>query len=229
MKYKAICFDIDGTLYPTSFLNKVMARMGMFHPFFSKTYSALRKEFRKCQSDFASYGLENENFSIREAAMLNRVKKHGKDLYSTRKYLDRHFYRRLQTEYSKLPRQENVVRTMEKLKSRGITIGIMSDWPLWNKLEKIGIAEYCDFACEPDQMGFLKPDAHTFQYLLYNLKLDPSEVLYVGDSYDKDILGATGVGMDAVLVRTRDRDGKYPMALKVFGSWEDFSSWVEDI
>lgn len=226
MKYKAICFDVDGTLYPAAFEHMIEFKMGFWHPILGKRYSDTRNEFRKCQSDFRKYDLENKPFGDREAAMLCKVAKPDWSIGKSRRYLDRKFYSILHKHFNKLPYQANVVETFKRLKSRGYIIGIMSDWPLWEKLERIGVAEYCDFKCDPDQMQYLKPDVRTFEYLLYNLKLEPSEVLYVGDSYEKDIEGATNAGIDSVLVNRED-NGNYPKALKVFRNWDDFSFWME--
>ena len=82
--------------------------------------------------------------------------------------------------------------------------------------------------------GFLKPDAHCFEYLLYNLKMDAKDVLYVGDSYSKDIMGASAAGLDAVLVNVRpsemkDASGRFPLAKAVFCSWNDFDKWLTAI
>lgn len=226
MKYKAVCFDVDSTLYPPEFERKVETSMAFWHPIMGKRYSKGRTEFRKCQKDFKKYGLEDADFATREAAMISRSLGNRMSVEKARKYLDNRFYSRLAKHYAKLPYQNETVRLFKNLKDRGIKIGIMSDWPLWNKLELIGVKQYCDFVCDPDGMKFLKPDAHTFEYLLYNLNLDASEVLYVGDSYKKDVEGAVGVGMDAVLVNHED-NGNYPKALKVFKNWKDFSFWME--
>ena len=70
-----------------------------------------------------------------------------------------------------------------------------------------------------------------FEYLLYNLKMDPQDVLYVGDSYEKDIVGASAASIDAVMVNVRglkpgDAEAKYPLAKAVFGTWDEFDKWL---
>ena len=66
--------------------------------------------------------------------------------------------------------------------------------------------------------------------MLYNLKIDSADVLYVGDSYAKDIAGAHGAGIDAVLVNVRgsekDFPSRYPLAKAVFNRWSDFDVWL---
>lgn len=226
MKYKAICFDVDGTLYPMEHEGKFNARMAFFHPRAGARYTRTRIEFRRCQDHFEELGLADKSFGYKEAAMYCRLFKNTKSVEDARKYLDNKFYKHLEKFFSTLPYQDTSVNLLKMIKDRGYTIGVMSDWPLYHKLELLGVEKYVDYKCDPDNMGFLKPDTHTFEYLLYNLKLDASEVLYVGDSYRKDIEGATSVGIDAVLVGHED-NGKYPKALKVFSNLKEFSCWME--
>ena len=88
----------------------------------------------------------------------------------------------------------------------------------------MGLDKYVDFGASSDDAGFLKPDAHCFEYLLYNLKMESSDVLYVGDSYVKDIVGSHNAGIYAVLVNVKPSD--YPLAKEVFGSWKELDAWL---
>ena len=105
------------------------------------------------------------------------------------------------------------------------------NWPLYAKLKGMGLEDLVDFACSSDDTGFLKPDTHCFEYLLYNLNVRPEDVLYVGDSYVKDVAGAAGAGIDAVLVNVarsdlKDCTSRYPLAKAVFSDWKDFDCWL---
>ena len=108
---------------------------------------------------------------------------------------------------------------------------MFTDFPLFGKLEGMGLDGYVDFSASSDDVGFLKPDSHCFEYLLYNLKLERNDVLYVGDSYSKDIAGACNAGIDAVLVNVkqselRDAAERFPLAKEVFCNWKDFDAWL---
>jgi putative hydrolase of the HAD superfamily len=54
------------------------------------------------------------------------------------------------------------------------------------------------YGCERE-----KPHPHSFQLVLADLKVRPSEALFIGDSIEKDCRGARGVGMRSVLVHRR--------------------------
>jgi putative hydrolase of the HAD superfamily len=50
-------------------------------------------------------------------------------------------------------------------------------------------------------VGFKKPDPRIFQIALDNLQLKPDEVMFIGDSFESDILGAQKVGMKTSYIR----------------------------
>ncbi|MBN2463475.1 MAG: HAD hydrolase-like protein, partial [Dehalococcoidia bacterium] len=52
-----------------------------------------------------------------------------------------------------------------------------------------------------------KPNPEIFQAALKKAKVKPEEVIYTGDQYDLDIVGARGVGMKALLI---DRNDYFP-------------------
>ena len=66
MKYKAICFDIDGTLYPIGVMNRRIFRLSAVHPGFGMQYRRARREFRRHQGSFR----KEIPFRWREAAII---------------------------------------------------------------------------------------------------------------------------------------------------------------
>jgi HAD superfamily hydrolase (TIGR01549 family) len=57
------------------------------------------------------------------------------------------------------------------------------------------------------EVGAIKPSMKSFEALLRQTNLKPTEVLMVGDDYHDDVLAANEAGIAAVLV---DRKGRYP-------------------
>ena len=117
------------------------------------------------------------------------------------KRLEDCFYRPLKEEYSSIKPYDGVRETFRFLKSSGYKIGVLSDFPLFDKLEKLGVADLVDVAISSDDTGFLKPSVHPFEFLMYKLNVKPCETLYVGDDYKKDISGSAEAGIDSYLVR----------------------------
>ncbi len=229
MKYKAICFDIDGTLYDVKVQNSYVSKMALRHPVVCARYNALRKHIRAKQDDFENTPLKNKSFREREAIMFMESSGLFKSEEKARRYLDDRYYNVLYKYYGVVEKQPEVIRTMHYLKYKGIRTAVLSDWPIQNKLNQIGVDEFMEFKICSDDSGYLKPSVHCFEYLLYNLKLEASEILYVGDSYEKDILGAGKAGIDAVLMNCNEQDAekKYPEALKICTNWAEFDVWLK--
>ena len=227
MRYKAICFDIDGTLYPFSLMQKRLFSIWLRHPVFVTRYNRMRRQFRLWQKSFK----QNIPFRWREAVIIqNRTGEEldksflESDYQKTYDSLKRKMYDPMEILYRKTEPFDGVRETFRNIKAHGLKIGVFTDFPLFEKLKSMGLDEYVDFGASSDDAGFLKPDAHCFGYLLYNLKMEPSDVLYVGDSYVKDIVGAHNAGIDAVLVNVKPSE--YPLAKEVFGSWKEFDAWL---
>jgi len=97
------------------------------------------------------------------------------------------------------------------LKERGLKLGIVTDAPqmkAWNRLCSMGIDEYFDVViCFEDTRKY-KPHKVPFLLALKKLKLNASEVIFVGDYPKRDLVGARRVGM---------KTG--------FAKWGEFRKW----
>jgi HAD superfamily hydrolase (TIGR01509 family) len=92
---------------------------------------------------------------------------------------------------------------LQRLKSAGISACIVTDltshiqFRKWAHLE---LHRYCDFMVTSEEAGLEKPNPMIFQKALSKLQLAPEQVIMVGDNHEKDILGATQLGMRAYLI-----------------------------
>ncbi|MCS6859702.1 MAG: HAD-IA family hydrolase, partial [Abditibacteriales bacterium] len=71
-------------------------------------------------------------------------------------------------------------------------------------LEELGIGRFFAFVLTSAACGCEKPDVRIFQEALRRAQVAPHEALHVGDSYERDVLGAWQAGISAVLLQ---RDG----------------------
>lgn len=65
----------------------------------------------------------------------------------------------------------------------------------YNKLRGIGILEYFDTIILSEEMGIRKPDERIFCRAAEALGCDVEECIYVGNSFETDIVGAMNAGM----------------------------------
>jgi len=81
-----------------------------------------------------------------------------------------------------------------------------ADGRIEDVLRRCGIADCFASITDSGLVGYEKPHPEIFRQALESLKGKPEESLYVGDVYSVDYLGATGAGMQAVLM---DVSGAY--------------------
>lgn len=95
---------------------------------------------------------------------------------------------------------------LELLRARGYRLGIISNWEprLVRLCQSHGIGEAFDFVLASEAEGYAKPGPYLFRRALDLAGVGADRAVHIGDSFDQDVLGARGVGIDAVLL---DRGG----------------------
>ena len=93
-----------------------------------------------------------------------------------------------------------VPAVLKQLNQWGISMGIVSNTtnPVTMKafeLEGSGLKEYFDFTIYSSGLPFRKPHPSIFQLAISRFQVQPSQILFVGDSLSTDIFGAHEVGM----------------------------------
>lgn len=87
---------------------------------------------------------------------------------------------------------------LEKLKPQ-YALGIITNGfsrAQHGRIEASGLSSYLDLVIVSDDVGHEKPDPQIFRIALAELELGPREALYVGDSIDPDYHGAKNAGID---------------------------------
>lgn len=229
---KVVCFDIDGTLYSRSVLGRKMLATVFPHALTALRYMKMRPLYRKLQDSVPTEPATLEGFRRRQAELVLKNRKKPvteKNLARVEAAFDRHIYGRWVRSYRGLRPFPHVKRVMEKMKELGMTLGVMSDFPVAAKLDSMGLADVVDASVSSEESGYLKPHPVAFSYLLERMgNPDPQVVLYVGDSYDKDVEGAYRMGMKTCLIVEKpsisDKErAAWPHADLVCTSWPDFS------
>lgn len=113
-----------------------------------------------------------------------------------------------------VPKAENWVAypdtkpALEGLRTRGFTIGLVSNaTDLARRVaDRLELSQYFSFMVLSEEVGMRKPSPGIFKLALDAAKTPPNRALFIGDRLAADIVGATKVGMHAILV---DREGIY--------------------
>ena len=98
------------------------------------------------------------------------------------------------------------VGVIRQLRDRGLRIGLVSDCTselpdAWLRLPLAPLVDAPVFSCVERTR---KPDPRLFHAVADRLPADPADCLYVGDGGGRELTGASGVGMRAVLLAGPD-------------------------
>ncbi len=102
-----------------------------------------------------------------------------------------------------------VLEALDRAQAHGLAQGVVSDWgtDLVPILHAHEVTRHLDFVVASAAVGSAKPHPDIFLLALERAELRASDVMYVGDSYVSDVLGARTVGIAPVLI---DREGTAP-------------------
>jgi len=101
---------------------------------------------------------------------------------------------------------EDVRPALAALSARGFRLAAVSNWDerLVPLLGRLGLDEYFDALVVSCEAGHTKPAPEIFHLAARRLRLEPNQVLHIGDSEREDVQGAMAAGLRA---RRIDRRG----------------------
>ncbi len=98
---------------------------------------------------------------------------------------------------------------LEVLRHRGHRLGLLTNGlsdVQWEKIRALDLARRLDVIVVGGDIGFYKPDERAFAELLGRLGARPADALFVGDSYEADIVGAHNAGIRTAWVSADGAD-----------------------
>lgn len=204
-KIKSVLFDIDNTLYDYD----------------SADAQAKEAVYAYCWKQFG-WKVSETKSHLQEAKiqMKNHTQKvSGKDMAVTHNRLIR-FQKMLENQHlplmphaialyniywdtliSSMEVSEGSIDYIKSLKQNGIRIGIATDMTAYiqfRKLEKLSLLSLVDFVVTSEEAGCEKPEKAFYELCIKKAGCLPKECLMIGDSLEKDILGAKAAGMQAM-------------------------------
>ncbi len=86
---------------------------------------------------------------------------------------------------------------LARLHGRGVPLGVVSNFygNMRRVLDDAGLTPYLAAIVDSTCVGVSKPDPRIFAIALADIGTAPDETLYVGDSFDKDVVGAHDAGL----------------------------------
>lgn len=206
---RAVLFDLDGTLYPKVGLRALMAVELALLPLTcrsigdARTTWRLLSGFRRIREELRSLGDARTDLAIHQYTDAGR--RLGVDAEDLAHRIDLWIHRR-PLKYMRLVRRRGLIALMERLRGRGLRLGVFSDYPATDKLEAMGgLLAQLDLVldAEDDAVSALKPHPKGLLEAARRWKLSPDEVLYVGDRPAIDGAAAARAGMPCAILSRR--------------------------
>src|SRR5262245_7637375 len=197
---RAVTFDVGGTLLePWPSVGQVYATVAGEHGFANLQPEILNRRF-------ADAWQAKKDFNHSQAAWRKVVDATFTGLVTDTETFFPELYKRF-GQAASWRMFDDVVPCLERLKQRGLMIGIISNWDerLRPLLEALRLAQSFDTIVISCEHGCCKPSHQIFGRARDLLALPPSAVLHVGDNVEDDFAGARAVGFNVLLL---NRDGK---------------------
>ncbi|NLW28580.1 MAG: HAD family hydrolase [Erysipelothrix sp.] len=195
MNFKAICFDMDGTLIDRNAgaLNNYKQLLRWDIPEISdEELEALAKYLLK----YDKHGsVEKEEIFTHYQEIEPRAKK------EIQEYIDYWYeYTGIHTVAYK-DTYEVLIALRERYQLILLTNGTIVGQR--KKIQQMDFESYFDEVYVSEEIGYQKPDVRTFQYVIGQTGLDPDDIAYVGDHIVNDMMGSKKAGMTSILVSVR--------------------------
>ncbi len=201
MPIRAVGFDIDGTVYPSTSLYIRMIPRALASFKLLKAFNAVRRELRHLNPNLPYQKTPPgtiEEFHRFQASLV--AQKLSGDPEATYELIKRVFYHEAFEPFDRIPLFPGVKECLASLREAGLKLGALSDFPCQRKIELMGLDGAFDLAMTSEETGLVKPDRASFEKLAERLGVRCDEMLYVGNSEAYDVRGAKAAGMKTALI-----------------------------
>jgi putative hydrolase of the HAD superfamily len=192
MTYRAVIFDLFGTLVPTFARSPHDDVLGKMAKILRVPGTEFTNVWVESYDDRATGRLSIEAQIAAISAQLGRV--------ATNDQIAQCMQLRLALTRASLIPRPDAIATLQAIRSRERRIGLISDCSrepsiLWSETALAPLIDVALFSCVE---GMCKPDPRLYLTTCERLGVEPSECLYVGDGGSRELTGAASVGMRAV-------------------------------
>lgn len=96
----------------------------------------------------------------------------------------------------------DVTPALDLLEASGVRLAVVSNWDasLPDVLAEVGLLDRFASVSASAVVGVRKPDPAIFHHALARLRLDPEQIVHVGDSVELDVAGAAAAGIRPLLI-----------------------------
>lgn len=228
MKYRGILLDIDNTFYNYEETHKIALdytlkniseRFSLDRLILESAYEQAKQEVHIELAETASSHNKVLYFQkMCETLNINPLKN---TLYFYNLYWDK-FIENIRI-------YENVFDFLRLIKDKKICL--LTDLTAHSqhiKIVTLKLFEYANYLVTSEEAGREKPHPYIFMLGLKKLGLKSNEVCMVGNSFDKDIKGATNLGIKSFWLNPEDKTREYNTLVTVFENFKELMGYFYD-
>jgi putative hydrolase of the HAD superfamily len=201
-EYKAILFDVDGTLYrlrPLERAVQVHFLRGHWHQP-RKVWQTHRAVSACRHATNLLREVTNDDRDLRD----RQIEIAARACALPEKFVHECMRRWMEEEplpYLREFRFEGVPEVLREFRERGLRLGVFSDFPAQAKLKALGIERFFEVVLSAHDAGVqrFKPDPRGLHVLLEQLGVQVEDAIYVGDRPSIDGVAAERAGMDFLI------------------------------
>ncbi len=204
MRFDAVAFDLDGTLYPAPrlYARALPTMIGKLRGVVAFNRTRQRMRAMGLTADHsAAAPADGAAFQALEARLFAGLL--GSGLPEATAIMHRDFYRGVEELFLRIKPFTGLTAALDALSAAGLRLGLLSDLPPLRKLELMGLSGRFEVALCSEDSGFLKPAREPFAMLASRMQLPPGRILYVGNNPRIDVAGAKAAGMSTAIVSRR--------------------------
>jgi len=208
MKYKGLLLDIDNTLYDYNITHSNALE---------KVISYCKKTFNLKEDDIRDgYNIARKRVHIE---LSETASSHNRLLYFQKMFeilninpLEHSFiiyniYWDNFLEYMKP--FDGIYELLEKYKNKICLVTDLTAHIQYRKIKILKLEKYCNKIVTSEEAGKEKPHPYMFMFALQKLNLQANEVCMIGDSFKKDIFGASNLGIQSIWLNSESKTENY--------------------
>lgn len=190
----AVLFDVGQTILSPDyvFMKSMLADFGV-----TTDYDALAKGAALGREKFLR-GVQGERWKEFFTFWLKHVNASEQDIPAMLKLIHEQHHRVHLWNYL----EPTARATFAWLRTHGFRMGIISnaDGKVARMMKHLELEHFFECIIDSQLVGVEKPDPAIFHLVLQALQLAPAACIYVGDNYDRDVIGARRAGLTPVLL-----------------------------
>jgi FMN phosphatase YigB (HAD superfamily) len=225
---KAVIFDVDGTLYQQGPLRRAMlvrlVRTHLFHPVRGWQTARVIGAYRRAQEQLRSVPGRAD---LADAQLQLAAERSGVGYDEVTRCVEQWM---VTAPLELLARfgQPGLEESLRALRTWGLKLAVLSDYPPGPKLEALGVAGLFDVVlwAQQPEIGVFKPHPRGLEVALERLGVTADEALYVGDRADVDAVAAAAARIPCAIL-AEARHGAHDIGYLQVTSFQEMRNRLE--